>query len=126
MRTVRGRFFLTSPLQNGRTPEVFFIRTPNYELEWFNFFKRLISQAHHQDKAPYKISTQYLESFKSYPIVKFAWGHPTYIRHPYDIHTTYIRHQPLANYSPRRNLFRRGQKRAESARKGCFSAGGYQ
>ena len=73
-------------------------------LGWSDFFHRLISQADHQDKAPYKISTQYLEAFKSYPIVKFAWGHP-YTRHPSD-----IRHQPLANYSPRRNLFRRGQK----------------
>ena len=69
-----------------------------------DFFHRLISQADHQDKAPYKISTQYLEAFKSYPIVKFAWGHPTSIRR------TYIQHQPLANYSPRRNLFRSGQK----------------
>ena len=41
-------------------------------LGWSNFFYRLISQADHQDKAPYKISTQYLKAFKSYPIVKFA------------------------------------------------------
>ena len=41
-----------------------------------------------------------------------SWNLPR-DRHPTsDIrHTTYdIRHQPLANYSPRRNLFRRGQK----------------
>ena len=73
-------------------------------LGWSDFCYRLISQADCQDKAPYKISTQYLKAFKSYPIVKFAWGHP-HDNHPHD-----IRHQPLANYSPRRNLFRRGQK----------------
>ena len=84
-------------------------------MEWSDFFNRLISQADHQDKAPYKISTQYLEAFKSYPIVKFASGHPTDIRHPTsDIHATHIRHQPLANYSPRRNLFRRRQKEKEN------------
>ena len=33
-----------------------------------DFFYRLISQADHQDKAPYKISTQYLKAFRSYPI----------------------------------------------------------
>ena len=73
-------------------------------LGWSDFFDQLISQADRQDKAPYKISTQYLKAFKSYPIVKFARGHKSDIRH------TSIRHQPLANYSPRRNLFRRGQK----------------
>ena len=53
----------------------------------FNFFYRLISQADHQDKAPYKISTRYLKAFKSYPIVKFARGHPTSDIHP-SIHPT--------------------------------------
>ena len=76
-------------------------------LGWSNFCYRLISQADCQDKAPYKISTQYLKAFKSYPILKFASNDI----HTYDIHTTSdIRHQPLANYSPRRNIFRRGQK----------------
>ena len=56
-----------------------------------NFFYRLISQADHQDKAPYKISTQYLKAFRSYPIVKFARGRHTYI------HTTSIRHPSDTN-----------------------------
>ena len=51
-----------------------------------------------------KVSTFYLNAFKSYPIVK--------IRNEGDIHIhTHIRHPPLKNYSPRRNFqFRRGQK----------------
>ena len=60
-------------------------------LGWSDFFYRLISQADCQDKAPYKISTQYLEAFKSYPIVKFASDirHTTPdIRHPTYIHPT--------------------------------------
>ena len=66
-----------------------------------NFFYRLISQADCQDKAQYKISTQYLKAFRSYQIAKLDR------RRRRQIH---IQHQPLANYSPRRNLFRRGQK----------------
>ena len=38
-----------------------------------------------------------------------SWNLHGDIRHPTSIHP-YIRHQPLSNYSPRRNLFRRGQK----------------
>merc|ERR1712121_75814 len=52
-------------------------------LGWSDFFYRLISPADHQNKTPYKISTQYLKAFKTYPIEKFA---------PNDIHTTYDMH----------------------------------
>ena len=42
-------------------------------LGWSNFFYRLISRVDHQDKPPYKISTQYLKAFRSYPIVKVSY-----------------------------------------------------
>ena len=34
-------------------------------LGWSDFFYRLISRVDHQDKPPYKISTQYLKAFRS-------------------------------------------------------------
>jgi len=37
-------------------------------LGWSNFFYILISQADHREKAPYKISTQYLKTFRKLAI----------------------------------------------------------
>ena len=91
--------FLLFSLTFGKISELFTVR---HHLQSDNrdvHGRPLPNAPDYQDKPPYKISTQYLKAFRSYPIVKFARGHPTSIRH-----------QPLANYSPRRNLFRRGQK----------------
>ena len=54
-------------------------------LEWSDFFHRLISHADLQYKVPYKISTQHLKAFGSYPILKCEIGRR--------------RHQPITNYS---------------------------
>ena len=42
-------------------------------LGWSDFFYRLILRVDYHDKPPYKISTQYLKAFKSYPIVKVTY-----------------------------------------------------
>ena len=47
------------------------------------FFIRLISQSDHQDKPPYKISTQYLKAFiPSWNLPRTSIRHPTSDRHP--------------------------------------------
>ena len=68
----------------------------------------VLPQADHHDKAPYKISTQYLKVFRSYRIVKVSYQSGCWVDHqykpPYKISTQYpkaFRSYPIMKFSYR-------------------------